>query len=78
MYNVVLQKMARTNNQSEGWHNRFRIVVGRDHPSLYAFLTEIQKEQGDTEKMKSQTALGQKKKNIKGLQRKLSKIGFSI
>ena len=59
VYDLVINKMARTNNQSEGWHNRFRIVVGRDHPSLYTFLTELQKEQGDTETMRSQIALGQ-------------------
>ena len=55
--------MARTNNSSEGWHNRFQVVVGRCHPSLYNFLNELQHEQGDTESMIRQLNLGQKIKN---------------
>lgn len=66
VYDLVIQKMARTNNQSEGWHNRFRVVVGKDHPSLYTFIEELKKEQGDTEQMRNQLALGQpiKKKYV--------------
>ncbi|CAB0035794.1 unnamed protein product [Trichogramma brassicae] len=55
----VLDGTARTNNASEGWHNRFQSVVGRRHPSLYAFLTELQHEQGDTETILHQIDLGQ-------------------
>ncbi|CAI6361521.1 unnamed protein product [Macrosiphum euphorbiae] len=29
-YHAVLQRLARTNNLSEGWHNRFQVVVGRE------------------------------------------------
>ena len=58
-YNAVCQREVRTNNSSEGWHNRFQTVVGRHHPSLYAFFKEIQKEQGDTENMLKEIALGQ-------------------
>ena len=47
----MLQHYSRTNNSSKGWYNRFQVIVGRHHPSLYALLTEIQKEQGDTEAM---------------------------
>lgn len=59
-YDAVLQHLSRTNNASEGWHNRFQTIVGRYHPSLYAFLTELQREQGDTEAMLRQLSLGQK------------------
>ncbi|KAL7289024.1 hypothetical protein TKK_0016980 [Trichogramma kaykai] len=48
---AVLQQKARTNNVSEEWHNRLIVVMGRDHPSFYAFLTEIKKEQADTENL---------------------------
>lgn len=50
-FDAVRQGFARTNNISEGWHNRFKVVVGKHHPSLYAFLEEIKKEQADTEIM---------------------------
>ena len=33
-YNAVLQRTAHTNNASEGWHNKFQIVVGKSHPSM--------------------------------------------
>ncbi|XP_043465180.1 uncharacterized protein LOC122500349 [Leptopilina heterotoma] len=59
-YNAVIQKTARTNNASEGWHNRLQVVVGRYHPSLYTFLKELKQEQGDTECMQTQLNLGQK------------------
>lgn len=58
-YNSVMNGTARTNNLSEGWHNRFQIVIGKQHPSLYVFLNELQKEQADTEIMSLQLQLGQ-------------------
>ncbi|XP_051157755.1 uncharacterized protein LOC127279449 [Leptopilina boulardi] len=58
-YDAVLQNISRTNNASEGWHNRFRVVTGRDHPSLYAFFRELQNEQGDTDTMLRQLSIGQ-------------------
>lgn len=58
-YNAVLNRFQRTNNLSEGWHNRFHKIVGRNHPSLYAFFKELQKEQAATETMISQLDLGQ-------------------
>ena len=48
-YQAVLDDLDTTNNVSEGWHNRFRIVVAKHHPDLYSALKEFQKEQGDTE-----------------------------
>ena len=63
-YNSVLQGIARTNNASEGWHNRFHILVGRRHPSLYSFIAELQKEQADVEYMLRELNLG---KTIKKL-----------
>lgn len=48
-YRAALNNEQKTNNSSEGWHNRFRLVVGKHHPDLYSFLRELQKEQADTE-----------------------------
>ena len=52
--------MHRTNNSSEGWHNRFRLVVGKHHPDVYSAVTEIQKEQAFTETCIAELALGKK------------------
>lgn len=59
-YDAVLSGSARTNNISEGWHNRFQLVIGKHHPSLYAFFDELKKEQADTEIMLRQLQLGQR------------------
>lgn len=48
-YRSVIQGTARTNNISEGWHNRLQVVMGKDHPSFYSFLVELKKEQADSE-----------------------------
>lgn len=40
---------AKTNNASEGWHYRFHLLLGKSHPSVYAFIKEIKREQADTE-----------------------------
>ena len=50
-YESVIEQTARTNNISEGWHNRLQTVMGKEHPSLYMFLAELKKEQADTESM---------------------------
>ena len=44
---MVLNDIAKTNNMSEVWHNKFQTVVGKHHPSMHAFLEELQKEQAD-------------------------------
>ena len=78
-YDAVLQNTSRTNNASEGWHNRFNILVGKNHPSLYVFLTALRKEQADTETMLQQLNLGQKIKRpasakLKNIDNRISNI----
>ena len=70
-YHSVLQGTDRTNNNSEGWHNRLQTVIGKHHPSLYAFLSELKKEQADTEIMIRQLQLGQEVKKGKDPKRRL-------
>lgn len=62
-YTAAVNNTHKTNNASEGWHNRFRIVVGKHHPDLYAALTELQKEQADTEVAVAELSLGKKVKS---------------
>lgn len=63
-YNAVVTGQSRTNNVSEGWHSRFQLVVGKHHPSMYAFFEELQKEQADTEIMLRQLQLGQRIRKV--------------
>ena len=57
-YDATIRGAHRTNNISEAWHNRFRIVVGRHHLDLYSALTELQKEQADVESQLLELQLG--------------------
>ncbi len=61
-YQTAIDRSHRTNNVSEGWHNRFRLVVGKHHPNIYAAIAEIQKEQGYTEICITELAMGKKVK----------------
>jgi len=58
-YDATLQNLGRTNNASEGWHNKFQGVVGKHHASLYTTLAEFKKEQDDIETILAQVDLGQ-------------------
>lgn len=58
-YEATIHNSHRTNNISEGWHNKFRLVVGKHHPSLFGGLEEFRKEQADTETILAQMELGQ-------------------
>jgi hypothetical protein len=46
-YKAARERQARTNNITEAWHNRFQVVVGKSHPSLYSLISEFQKEEAD-------------------------------
>lgn len=48
-YDSVLEGTASTNNLSEEWHNRFYVMIGKQHSSIYVLFDELQKEQADTE-----------------------------
>lgn len=79
VHNSVLDNVARTNNISEGWHNRFNILIGKKHPSFYAFLSELIKEQADSETMLRQISLGQQTKQPRSLeQRRVEKRLLNI
>lgn len=59
-YESAVNKSHRTNNVSEAWHQRFQVVVGRHHPDMFSALGELQKEQGDTESIIAELAMGRK------------------
>lgn len=61
-YETTLDNRHRTNNVSEGWHNRFRLMVGKTHPDMYSLIKEFKKEQADTEIAVAELGLG---KNVK-------------
>ena len=50
------------NNASEGWHNRFHLLIGKTHPDIYTSFSEIQKEQADTEATIAEFSMGRKVK----------------
>mgnify|MGYP007063904573 CR=1 FL=1 len=61
-----------TNIISEGWHNKFQLTVGKHHPSIFAALKELQKEQSETKTMLEELRLD---RNIRA-QKKKHRISF--
>lgn len=45
MWSLTLNKIPRTNNSVEGWHNAINQFVGCHRPSIWTFISKIQKEQ---------------------------------
>ena len=41
VHNSTLSDEDRTNNQTEGWNNRFSNLVGQDHPSLWVLIKKM-------------------------------------
>lgn len=66
-YEATRDGQHRTNNVSEGWHNRFRLLVGKHHPDLYTLLLEFKKEQGEVEGTVADLSLG---KSVKAAPKK--------
>ena len=62
-YDAVIANSHKTNNISEGWHKRFRTMVGKVHPDLFTLINEIKKEQGNTEVRLVELSLGRRVKN---------------
>ncbi len=61
-YETAINKSYSTDNLSESWHNRFQLVVGKNHLDIYTAIGEIQKEQGYTEIYINELAMGKKVK----------------
>lgn len=55
---ATLQRESRTNNAAEGWNNRYQILAGKNHPSVFQFLKELLHEQGHTEYILREISLG--------------------
>ena len=55
MHNVA----RRTNNDVEGWHNRFNRIIQRHHPNLWQFINAIRDEQLSTQVICQQIVAGQ-------------------
>lgn len=42
--NRILEALPRTNNSIEGWHNRFNLIVGAAHPTVFKAIEKIKAE----------------------------------
>ena len=58
LHENLLNGNPRTNNECEGWNNRFRNLVGHNHPTTWRLIKTIQKEQAFTETLIAQLAAG--------------------
>lgn len=48
-YDRTVEGLPRTTNTCEAWHRRLGTLVGKHHPSLYVFLSQLQEEIGEVD-----------------------------
>ena len=58
LFSRVIDKLPRSNNAIEGWHNAFNNVVGFAHPSTTKLARKLQQEQHSTQLLRRQLELG--------------------
>ena len=78
-HEAAINNTHKTNNASEGFHNRLNSMIGKHHPDMYTALTELQREQADTEAAIAELSLGRRvkmapKKKWMALQNKIGGI----
>ena len=59
-HDPAVEGLAKTNNVSEGWHDRFHLLMEEIHPDMYSCINNFLKEQGDTEIPIVKLSLGRK------------------
>ena len=58
MYDRAKEELPRTNNSVEGWHRSFLASTGCCHPSIWIFISELQREHSLGEFSVSQSTAG--------------------
>lgn len=48
---LKLTSSRKTNNVSDGWHNRFQLIIGKHHSDLYSAFGKFRKQHADAEIM---------------------------
>ena len=71
--------LHRTNNVSEGWHNRFNLLAGKVHPDFYSFLRLLRAEQKEVETLLVEVAMARavrapKRRKYVALEERISDI----
>jgi hypothetical protein len=59
VHGATINDDPRTNNQCEGWNNRFFHLVGYKHPPIWTLIDAIKKEECKTRTLIAQDAIGQ-------------------
>jgi hypothetical protein len=73
----VMNDKIRSNNGVEGWHNAFRNSLRCSHPSIWALLNALKKEEGLSETKMLQTESGvrpRKKKKYTEVNSRVKKL----
>jgi len=77
MWNVY-DKDIRTNNNCEGWHNRFNRAINRHHPNIWHLIRVIIEEQATTDVIRCQMDAGQnivrEDRKVKAIKKRIATI----
>ena len=76
VHEATINNEPRTNNQCEAWNNRFRFIVGFQHPDIWTLIEAIQKEERSVRAVTAHDAIGNPppkrcRRESKELQRRL-------
>lgn len=79
VHETTLASGERTNNQCEGWNNRFSNLVGKDHPNIWVLIKKIRLEVAADQTKMAQDEIAAlsatRKRNVfQELQRRLKKL----
>ncbi|KAK4879594.1 hypothetical protein RN001_007740 [Aquatica leii] len=78
VHQATLQGQDRTNNQTEGWNNRFSNLVGENHPTVWKLISKMRQEvAADLTKIEQNNlgVIAKKKKNVyEDMQRRLNNL----
>ena len=62
---ITIRNLKRTNNDTEGWNNRFKHLIGYSHPNIYDLIKKIRLEIAVDETKISQAELGKSQEKKK-------------
>lgn len=77
-YDRVINNLPRTNNATEGWHRAFQCNVGSHHPTIWAFIAVLQREESKQRVSVQQAIAGQpptkKRKRYEAVDKRIRNI----
>lgn len=73
-YERVNNNLPRTNNATEGWHRAFQANVGSHHPSIWAFVAVLQREEAKQRVSVQQAIAPKRRKRYEAVDKRIRDV----